>query len=126
MGIVDWVVLVVVIAGIVIALLAGTGTAAIGREPATTAPPSQLARCSMIPPPASGCAFGTTRAQGNANTVPSKPLLRSEIAPGQHGAFGSRRYDPRLPSMVSRMTSAGPACRAVSSIMWSATHRRLW
>ena len=30
----------------------------------------------------------------------------------------------RLPSMVSRMMSAWPACRAVSSIMCTATHRR--
>ena len=36
------------------------------------------------------------------------------------------RQRPRVPSMVSRMMSAWPACRAVSSIMCNATHRRFW
>jgi hypothetical protein len=47
-------------------------------------------------------------------------LLR---APGTGCRAGGQT--PRLPSMVSRMMSAWPACRAVSSIMCSATHRRL-
>ena len=47
----------------------------------------------------------------------------SESLPG-HIRFATARGYVQLRSIVSRMMSAWPACRAVSSIMCTATHRR--
>lgn len=70
MGIVELVVLIVVVAGIVIAFFGWDRYRGVGRQRAT-APGSRPARYSSTQQPASGCASGMTPAPGNASTGPS-------------------------------------------------------
>ncbi len=86
MGVLEWVILVVVVAGIVIAVLGWDryrGTSEQGRWPR---PRSRPARCSSTPRPASRCECGTTLRPESASTATKAPDAGRCTPPGPGGA----------------------------------------